>query len=259
MNWEFKNSSVSIWLGDFDSEDNFDKYIKKQFKLDYEIGPPLGVWWNIYKPEAKSLEELIGECEFSKSFIESVRAKSQNRKLYNSCIVRYNMTHSPECSLKDNIMFYTGVHKYNSSYGSIFCNEPQNYEVENKVSIWLGNFKSEQSFKSYIEEIGNEDDYQSEFASDFEIDFYDHDFFEGFSTKNMQKINTPEIIKKASYSHSFDERHKDDLEKLNFKEANSLIVLYDIDYEVIKNEYNYVKSSNKNFVYLGTYDYKKHA
>jgi hypothetical protein len=112
--------------------------------------------------------------------------------------------------------------------------------MANFVSIWLGNFKNEDAFNQYIEEIyDNEGDSKSKFMEDFKIDFIDNQFQEAVFFNEKIKL---EFLMDASYSKSF----LDQLSDVDFKDDNSIILLYDFSYNAN------IKSNNK-VRFLGSY------
>jgi len=114
-------------------------------------------------------------------------------------------------------------------------------EEQNKVSIWLGNFKSENELNSFMKEQFTEDgDIYSEFMKAFEIDFIDNQFQEVFFSENLSKEN----LESFSYSESYLEQITTNLEKYN-----SVIALYNFNYSG--------KILNANDIdFIGVYDYK---
>ncbi len=114
-------------------------------------------------------------------------------------------------------------------------------EEENKVSIWLGNFNSEDELTEYMEEHFTEDgDMYSDFMKAFEIDFIDNQFQEVFFSKNLSK----EDFKSFSYAESY----VDDI-NANLENYNSVIAIYNFNYSK-----KIQKSSDVDFI--GVYDYQ---
>lgn len=111
--------------------------------------------------------------------------------------------------------------------------------MANYVSIWVGNFKNEDTFNEYIEEIyDNEGDSKSKFMEDFKIDFIDNQFQEAVFFNEKIKL---EFLIEASYSDSFLEKLSD----VNFDDVNSIILLYDFTYNgkiKLKNEVRFIGS-----------------
>ena len=110
----------------------------------------------------------------------------------------------------------------------------------NKVSVWLGNFDSEEQFNKYIEEqFDEEGDMTSVFMSDFEIEFIDSQFQEVLYDDNLKK----ETIMSTSYSESFL-----DCITADFSKYNCIVLLYDFNYQ------GKVKNTDK-MIFVGVYDY----
>ena len=114
-------------------------------------------------------------------------------------------------------------------------------EAENRVSIWLGKFNSEEDLDAFMQEQYTEDgDVFSDFMKAFDISFVDNQFQEVLFSERLsqQDLNT------LSYSNSFVHKIKSDLEKYN-----SLIAIYNFDYsgKIVDTE---------RIVFFGVFDYK---
>ena len=113
---------------------------------------------------------------------------------------------------------------------------------ENRVSIWFGNFKTEDLFNDFLRETyDDKGDVYSKFMDEFKIDYIDSDYQE---TLYDREINYAKL-EMASYSESF-------LDKVNvvFLDYNCVILLYDFDYK------GGVKESN-GLEFYGVLDYEK--
>ena len=259
--WYFKSSVVSIWLGYFESEDQFAKYMKKKFKKDYDIGKPKGVWWDIFEEEILPIEELIGRCEYSKSYIDKI-IKSSSRldlKKFNACIVRFNMASDKIFDVKDKSMKFICTAQYDSSREALSSEEDSeiDFEVEGKVSVWAGEFANESEFKDYFEEAFHEDEYQSMFAEDFEIDFYDHDYLELLTSPEFNLDSIENMINKASYSKSFSKQAVKAAGKKDCIQINTLLILFDFDYSLLIEDGFEGGSRVPRFKFIGTFNYKQ--
>ena len=115
--------------------------------------------------------------------------------------------------------------------------------MKSVVSIWIGNFESEEKFTDFIQEQYDEEgDLQtSSFMEVFEIDDIDHDFQEVLFHKNLSKDD----IAQASYAESFIDRIND-----NSLTGNCVLLLYDFNYK------GKVQTSN-GFHFIGTFEYEK--
>ncbi len=111
------------------------------------------------------------------------------------------------------------------------------WEKEGFVSVWVGNFDSEEEFNSYIEEkYGKLEDDQplSDFSEDTGLGWYDHDFREAmFYGKELLPIR--KLLVGSSYSSSF----IDEIERIsqteNIETANSVFILFDCDFTQLNN------------------------
>lgn len=109
-------------------------------------------------------------------------------------------------------------------------------EKANIVSIWLGYFESEKDFENYIEGSYNEkgDYILSKFERDFKIQ-YNPDYIEryyNFNGKLENFANGFEIVLKF----------KKFLEKLNLTKYNSIVILYNFQYNgnIINKKLTYI-------------------
>ena len=115
--------------------------------------------------------------------------------------------------------------------------------MENIVSIWIGDFESEEKFITFTQEQYDEegDCRPSLFMEAFEIDDLDHDFQEILFQENLSKND----IEQASYAESFIDKIND-----NSLKGNCIILLYDFNYKG-------KVQTNNGLHFLGTFKYEK--
>lgn len=117
-------------------------------------------------------------------------------------------------------------------------------EKENRVSVWIGDFDSEKELNTFVKDIYDED-FSSFFMNVTDIEFYDSYKREVFFSN--KKI-TESVLKQFSYSDSFiDQLAK----KLNEEDFNSIIFLYDFEYNS--------KINNNKLKFVGVFDYSKNT
>ena len=115
-------------------------------------------------------------------------------------------------------------------------------EERNKVSIWLGNFKSEDELSNDMEEHFTEDGNKySDFMEYYEINFVDNQFQEVVFEEKLSK----ERLKTLSSAESFINKIDDDLSA-----SNSLIAIYNF-------KYNGSVSESAKTKFIGVYNYKQ--
>ncbi|MGM0923926.1 MAG: immunity 22 family protein [Bacillota bacterium] len=125
------------------------------------------------------------------------------------------------------------------------------------LSLWLGNFPTEDELKQYVELKFNKlgDRISSKFMQDFNIDFVDYNqdllerTFINHSTKSLKVL-----LKGSSYEDKLLPQlieHYGESIKENF---NSVIRLYDFEYNEVVDE---VKSANKNILFMGAVTYEE--
>lgn len=116
--------------------------------------------------------------------------------------------------------------------------------MKNKVSVWVGEFKSDEELKQYMYlNYADDDDFPtSKFTSDFNIDFYDDDFCEAYYS-GQKKQSWHNLIKPISYSETFIHQIPDITDN-----SNSVIALYNFEYK----EYQINK---RQLLFIGTFDF----
>jgi hypothetical protein len=96
--------------------------------------------------------------------------------------------------------------------------------MKSTVSIWIGEFQSEEKFNNYLNEnYDDKGEISCKFWNDFEIDFIDNQFQEVVYFNEKLKL---ELLQEASYFSSF----KDTLKNNNFENNNTIILAYDFEY-----------------------------
>ncbi len=126
-------------------------------------------------------------------------------------------------------------------FGKLFSKKKENMDKENVVSIWIGNFKSENEFAEFVkEQYDDEGDLlPSTFMKMFRIDYIDSDSQEILFQENLSK----EDLLQASYAETF-------INKMGNISGNSIVLLYDFCYT------GQVKEA-ENLYFIGTFDYNK--
>ena len=120
-------------------------------------------------------------------------------------------------------------------------------EKENVVSIWCGNFDTEEELLEYVEpEFDDDDDNAtSEFLNDFSLHWYDEDFAEAsFDLDDDIALR----VREHSYGESFDVRLDEDMRQ--FSDCNSLYLIYDVDASG-------AASDRSKLTFVGVYAYRR--
>ena len=116
-------------------------------------------------------------------------------------------------------------------------------EEKDILSIWLGNFESEEKFQEFISENYDDDgDVSSLFTKLFNIDYIDTDFQESL----FNEMLTVDDLLQASYAESFIDKIDVDI----IKQSNCALIIYDYNYS------GEIKSSG-NLNFIGTFEYRK--
>lgn len=124
-------------------------------------------------------------------------------------------------------------------------------QKEGKVSLWLGNFSDEESFREFMEikYTNDGDSIQSEFKKQFKIEYYDIDFSEVDYTEE-QSNDLKVLLEGFSNDYEIIPKFK---EKYSGNMYNSIVLLYDFEYD---NNINY-KNRNNILEFIGCIDYSK--
>lgn len=122
-----------------------------------------------------------------------------------------------------------------------------------QVSLWLGQFDTEEQLREYVNFIYLEDCVvKPKFCNDFLIDFFDEDFIEAF-IEGLPSNNVLDLLVGCSYDDVIIPKY----EKLMMKgfnlKVNTAILLFNFKYheKVLESTYN-----NKCIKYIGTVKYK---
>ncbi|MBS6599846.1 MAG: immunity 22 family protein [Clostridium sp.] len=125
-------------------------------------------------------------------------------------------------------------------------------QKEGRVSLWLGNFNNEKTFREFMEikYTDDGDSIPSKLKKQFKIDYYDIDFSE--IDYMEERSNDLEVLLKG-FSNDYEIIPKLN-EKYNGGIYNSIVLLYDFEYD--SNEENY-KHNNNTLDFIGCVEYSK--
>ncbi|QIW19764.1 immunity 22 family protein [Bacillus thuringiensis] len=125
------------------------------------------------------------------------------------------------------------------------------------MSLWIGNFRTKQSLKEYVEikfdEVG--DRTQSKFMRDFNLDFidYNQDLLESTLIEDSTTSLTT-LLSGSSYEteilSQFVEHYGEELPEI----YDSVIKLYDFEYD---GDIDEVKFKSGNLIYMGSVVYEE--
>ena len=123
---------------------------------------------------------------------------------------------------------------------------------EGRVSLWLGSFNNEKTFREFMEikYTDDGDSIPSKFKKQFKIDYYDIDFSE---IDYMEKKSNDLEVLLEGFSNDYEIIPKLN-EKYNGGIYNSIVLLYDFEYDF--NEENY-KDDNNTLDFIGCVGYNK--
>lgn len=104
-----------------------------------------------------------------------------------------------------------------------------------KVSLWLGNFKDEDSLQEFLENnyTDDGDSIASRFEEEFDIDYYDEDFLEMGYTEE-QSNDLYQLLNGFSGDYKIIPEF---IKIYNGMSYNSIVLLYDFEYDGSKKKY----------------------
>ena len=125
-------------------------------------------------------------------------------------------------------------------------------QKEGKVSLWLGNFSDEESFREFMESkyTDDGDSIPSKFKKQFKIEYYDIDFSE-VDYIEEQSNNLEVLLEGFSNDYEIIPKFK---EKYGGHMYNSIVLLYDFEYDANKIVY---KNENNLLDFIGCVNYSK--
>ena len=123
--------------------------------------------------------------------------------------------------------------------------------MKQKVSLWLGNFASQEEFQEYFK-ISNEEDgdsVSSEFETDFHLSYYDRDLVEK-DWVDVSENNIDVLLEGFSY----DEEIIMQFPKIS-STYNTIVLIYDFDYSKEGLKVSNNGSGTLEFIGIAEYDY----
>ncbi|ALC91648.1 hypothetical protein AM500_19050 [Bacillus sp. FJAT-18017] len=127
-------------------------------------------------------------------------------------------------------------------------------EQEGYVSLWVGEFSSQENFEDYlyIEYTEDGDAIPSNFEEYFSIDYYDVDFREAVFFQ-QPVLNPTELLKGFSYDETILPKFHDMLVKNSPDRVNAVVLLYNFRYDPVT---EMKKGSGDRMQYIGAVQYK---
>lgn len=124
-------------------------------------------------------------------------------------------------------------------------------KMKQKVSLWLGNFASQEEFQEYFK-ISNKEDgdsISSEFETDFHLSYYDRDLVEK-DWVDVSENNIDVLLEGFSY----DEEIIMQFPKISTT-YNTIVLIYDFDYSKEGLKVSNNGSGTLEFIGIAEYDY----
>jgi len=122
------------------------------------------------------------------------------------------------------------------------------------VSIWIAPEITEQEMDDYLAEVeefdpdGENEEAFSQFAEEFGLLWYDHDFMEAAFENSA--VPVARLLEGASFSKSFLSEAVNAAKKAGLSTAQAAILLYDVAYET-----EHGAASGERFQFLGSFTY----
>ncbi|PEB38607.1 immunity 22 family protein [Bacillus pseudomycoides] len=110
--------------------------------------------------------------------------------------------------------------------------------MNEKVTVWIGNFESNDEFENYtnIKYTEDGDSIPSIFEQHFNLGYYDRDLVEKKWIFQPLTNNIQDLLKRFSYYEQFTEQ----FDNVNFnKEFNTAILVYNFEYDARKTKITY--------------------
>jgi hypothetical protein len=105
------------------------------------------------------------------------------------------------------------------------------FEKDGVISVWMGDFPSEGAAEEYLREQYDSDEAPlSQFAADFDIPWYDHDFLESYHTSSGTHT-IREMLSGFSYSTSYIDFVVNRADELGCHQSNTVVLLLDFAYQ----------------------------
>lgn len=123
--------------------------------------------------------------------------------------------------------------------------------MKQKVSLWLGNFASQEEFQEYFKITYKEDgnSVSSEFEADFHLSYYDRDLVEK-DWVDVSENNIDVLLEGFSY----DEEIIMKFPKIS-STYNTIVLIYDFDYSKEGLKVSNNGSGTLEFIGIAEYDY----
>ena len=123
--------------------------------------------------------------------------------------------------------------------------------MKQKVSLWLGNFASQEEFQEYFKITYKEDgtSVSSEFETDFHLSYYDRDLVEK-DWVDVSENNIDVLLEGFSY----DEEIIMKFHKIS-STYNTIVLIYDFDYSKEGLKVSNNGSGTLEFIGIAEYDY----
>ena len=124
-------------------------------------------------------------------------------------------------------------------------------KMKQKVSLWLGNFASQEEFQEYFKITYKEDEnsVSSEFETDFHLSYYDRDLVEK-DWVNVSENNIDVLLEGFSYDEEIIMKFPKILSTYN-----TIVLIYDFDYSKEGLKVSNNGSGTLQFIGIAEYDY----
>ena len=124
-------------------------------------------------------------------------------------------------------------------------------KMKQKVSLWLGNFASQEEFQEYFKITYKEDEnsVSSEFETDFHLSYYDRDLVEK-DWVNVSENNIDVLLEGFSYDEEIIMKFPKILSTYN-----TIVLIYDFDYSKEELKVSNNGSGTLEFIGIAEYDY----
>lgn len=257
---------VSIWFGDFQSEKDLERYLKRfRSELKLPRDEDDGLFYlclnTCFSPQRGDVRGLIGKFSFSESFFKPVKKalKKLAGSSYNGAIALFDYFTDDEFAQDATRATFVGYFPYDTRSKELIMVSPFPHVNKEKVSVWFGTFPSKEEFNTYFSlpdhlPADEDADYLSHFAEDFKIQAYQVEFAAYDLSRGMRPKRFEDLIVPIPMAQQLRAAILEGAQAHGTDEGNAIYVAFDLDYEYVKATLRRKPKSRYNLHYVGTFD-----
>ena len=247
---EYVDGYLSFWWTNIETEDELVEYLDNQFLDEYDISQKERRYVEYsFSAVPVSVQEHLKGIFNSLSFFNEVSDEAEKKKIPLVTAIVNGLGMKIDEKLHENAnskLQYIGFFPFDLNAPSVNDVTKSKYcELRGQVSAWLVNSESQEALVEYVDVENTSKDKKKSLCKAYGIKWYDHDGCEALKFDEITREN----MLQASYADSFIDGLIEDIAKLDFDEANSLVLLYDFQYNKVP------KNQPANARFVGHYKY----